>query len=155
MVQNIGSGSINKIGSTENGRFIYQITDSNGQNVGKMSIPQKDCDVFEKSYHDIIETTPALQKFAQKHSTPESMQKLKKTSNWITGISTAIGAAIGIFTTSKLKTWQQVLATTVGTIGGYLVGSGAAFVAISPPGITKFNKATKNLSKIDIQPIQD
>lgn len=156
MVQNVASyGSINKIGSTENGRVIYQITDSSGQIAGKMSIPQNQCDIFEKSYKDIMETAPNIQKFAEKHSTAESMQKLKKKSNWITGISTVVGAGIGIFTTSKMKTWKQVLATAAGTIGGYLIGSGAAFVAISPPGITKFNKATQNISKIDIQPIQE
>ena len=49
MVQNIGAyGTINKIGTTENGRVVYKVIDGNGQESGKMSIPQKDCDVCEK-----------------------------------------------------------------------------------------------------------
>ena len=56
----------------KNGRVVYQVIDGNGQEAGKMSIPQKDCDVFEKSYKDIIETAPKLQKFAEKHSSEDS-----------------------------------------------------------------------------------
>lgn len=156
MVQNVGSyGSINKIGTTENGRVIYQVTDGSGQIAGKMSIPQKDCDVFEKSYKDIMETAPNLQKFAEKHSTPESVKKLKKTSNWIIGLCSLAGAGVGIFKTSKLATWKQVLATTGGLIAGLAAGIGISFAVTTPKGMTKFNKATQNISKLDIQPVQD
>lgn len=156
MVQNVGAyGAINKIGTTDNGRVIYQVIDGNGQIAGKMSIPQKDCDVFEKSYKDIIETAPKLQKFAEKHSTEESRKKLKKTSNWITGICAATGAGVAIFKTTNLKTWKQVLITTGGLIAGLAAGMGLSFSLTSPPGIMKFNKATQNISKLDIQPIQE
>ena len=106
MVQNISKqpntyGAINKIGVTENGRAIYQVIDGTGQTAGKMSIPQKDCDIFEKSYKDIIETAPKLQKFAEKHSTEESRKKLKKTSNWITGLCTAGAAGVAIWKTTN------------------------------------------------------
>lgn len=156
MVQNIGAyGAINRVGTTENGRAIYQVIDGDGKEAGKMSIPQKDCDVFEKSYRDIIETAPKLQKFAEKHSTEESRKNLKKTSNWITGLCTAAGAGIAIFKTTNLKTWKQVLITLGGTIAGLAAGMGISFAVTSPPGIMKFNKATQNISKLDIQPIQE
>lgn len=159
MVQNIGNqqnayGAINRIGTTENGRVVYQVVDGNGQEAGKMSIPQNQCDIFEKSYKDIMETAPKLQKFAEKHSTEESRKKLKKTSNWITGICAAVGAGIGIFKTTNLKTWKQILFTTGGLIAGLAAGMGISFAVTSPPGIMKFNKATQNISKLDIQKIE-
>lgn len=156
MVQNVNSyGAITKVGQTENGRVIYQVIDGNGQVAGKMSIAQKDCDVFEKSYKDIIETAPKLQKFAEKHSSEESRKKLKKTSNWITGLSAAVGAGIGIFKTTHLnKTWMQALFTIGGAIAGLAAGMGISFAVTAPPGIMKFNKATRNISKLDIQKIE-
>lgn len=160
MVQNISNqasayGTINKIGMTENGRVVYQVIDGKGQEAGKMSIPQKDCDVFEKSYRDIMETAPKLQKFAEKHSTEESRKKLKKTSNWTIGLCTVLGAGIGIFKTTNMATWKQVLCTLGTSIAGFAAGIGLSYAFTAPPGITKFNKATQNISKLDIQPVQE
>ena len=59
MVQNISAqsstfGGINKIGVDTNGRIIYQVVDSSGQEAGKMTIAPQDADTFEKSYNDIM-----------------------------------------------------------------------------------------------------
>lgn len=160
MVQNINAqmnsyGSINKIGATENGRVIYQVIDGNGKEAGKMSIPQKDCDVFEKSYHDIMETAPKIQKFAEKHSTEESRKKLQKTSNLIIMLASALGIGIGIAKTAKLEqTWKQMLITAGTGLLGFAAGMGISFMTTTPSGMTKFNKATQTLSKLDIQKVE-
>lgn len=160
MVQNIGAqtnglGSVNRIGTTNDGRVLYQVTDPTGQATGKLSVAQKDCDVFEKSYNDMMETAPKIQKFAEKHSTEEAQKKLKKKASWSIGLCTALGAGIGIFTTTKLKTWQQVLATGASTLAGILGGVSLASAFTTPSGISKFNKATQTISKLDIQAIQE
>lgn len=162
MVQNINNqtnpyGAINKIGITDNGRAIYQVIDGEGKFAGKMSIPQKDCDIFEKSYKDIIDTAPKLQKFAEKHSSADALKKLKKTANWIIGGGAIAGAGVGIFGCSKLKifsTWKQVLATLATTGIGLIASARLASAVTMPDGISKFNKATQNISKIDIQPVE-
>lgn len=161
MVQNINRanpyGSISKIGTTDNGRVIYQVIDNEGKIAGRMSVAQKDSDTFEKSYNDIMESAPKLQKFAEKHSTPESMQKLKKTANWTIGIGTLLGAGVGIFGCSKLKittSWKQVLATLGTTIAGFIGGVKLASALTMPDGVAKFTKATQNISKLDIQPLE-
>ena len=46
-------GTINRVGYTENGRAIYSLVDGKGSVAGKLTIPQDQCDVFEKSYQDI------------------------------------------------------------------------------------------------------
>lgn len=161
MVQNIGAqtsglGSVNRIGTTSDGRVVYQVTDPTGQATGKLSVAQKDCDVFEKSYYDMMETAPKIQKFAEKYSTEESQKKLKKKTSWIIGLSTAIGAGIGIFATRHdKKTWKQILVTGAGTLAGLIGGVSLAGRFAAPSGMSKFNRATQNISKLDIQAIQE
>lgn len=161
MVQNIGAqtsglGSVNRIGTTNDGRVIYQVMDPMGQATGKLSVAQKDSDVFEKSYHDMMETAPQIQKFAEKYSTEEAQKKLKKKTSWTIGLSTALGAGIGIFATRHdAKTWRQILVTGAGTLAGLFGGVNLASRFAAPSGMAKFNKATQNISKLDIQAIQE
>ena len=82
MVQNVANqgsafGGISRIGTTQNGRIIYEITDYNGNEAGKMTVPMQDADTFEKSYQDIMETAPKLQKYALEHSSEQDMKKRK------------------------------------------------------------------------------
>ena len=65
-------GTINKIGTTENGRSVYQISDGTGKIAGRLSVAAKDCDTFEKSYETILNAAPKLQKFAE-NTTPENI----------------------------------------------------------------------------------
>lgn len=161
MVQSVNNqsvnqfGTINRVGNTPDGRVVYSVTDGEGREAGKMSVAAKDCDVFEKSYHDVIESAPKIQKFVQTHSSPEDIKKRKNTSRWITGICAAIGAGVPIYLTRKASTVKQVLATVVGLVAGVTSGFGLSFAVTTPPGTMKFSKATRNMSKIDIQPYSE
>ena len=83
MVQNIstqqqnGYGSINRIGMTNDGRVVYQVSDNQGKVAGNISVAQKDCDIFEKSYRDMMEAAPQLEEYSRK-TTPEKMMKKQK-----------------------------------------------------------------------------
>lgn len=161
MVQNISAqganpyGSIQKIGTTENGRVVYQVIDGNGKEAGKMSIAGKDCDVFEKSYRDIMESAPKIQKYAQTHSSPADIEKRKKISKWLVWTGAILGAGIPIYLTRKSTTGKQLFATAAGIIAGLTGGFALSIKATTPPGTMKFTKAAKNISKLDIQPIAE
>lgn len=144
-------GTINRVGYTENGRAIYSLVDGEGSVAGKLTIPQNQCDVFEKSYQDIKDVAPKMQKFAQK-MTPEKIEKRKKTANWFLALSTLTGFLVpAIVVRGKGQFWK----TALGTIAGLSLGTVGSFKLKTPPGAMKFARATQNLSKIDAQPYQD
>lgn len=155
MVQNISNqnpyGSINRVGQTNDGRVIYQVTDPTGKEAGKMSVAQADCDVFEKSYKDIMESVPKLQKYAEKHSSPDDMKKVQSRSRWITASFAVVGGLIPMIKT-KGATWKQVLFTLCGTVAGLAAGIATSYAVTAPPGAAKMAKATKAISKLDIRP---
>lgn len=157
MVQAMNTvGSVNRVGMSENGRAIYQMQDGNGNVAGKISIPQEQCDVFEKSYKDLIETAPKMQKYAEKYSSEDAVKKLKKTASWTVGISTALGAGIGIFATRKIdKFWKQSLITLGTSFAGLVGGMALSKAMVTPSGASKFTKAAQNISQLDIQPVND
>lgn len=156
MVQNVvmqplsSYGSVYKIGATENGRVIYQVVDGDGRAAGKMSIPKKDCDTFEKSLHDVMSSAPKLQAYAKK-MTPEKMKKQKRMSNWMIGGCTAIGALIPMIKAQN----KQIFWTALGTVAGLATGVGLSFATTAPSGALKFAKATNTISKIDVQPVAE
>ena len=163
MVQTIASqghgnfGGINRVGTTDNGRIVYQITDGMGQVAGNISIQQKDCDKFERSYRDIIENAPKLQKYMET-TTPEEMEKKQKASKWIVAGGALLG---GIVPLLKVKGgggfWgfaKTAGVTLLGLVAGLLGGSFIAAKTTTPPGATKFAKATQTISQMDIQPVQ-
>lgn len=161
MVQNVSSqsvgnyGSINKIGSTENGRVVYQVTDGAGQVAGKLSVAQKDCDTFEKSYKDMMEAAPKLQEYAQK-ATPREIEKKQRLSKWIIGGATLICGLIPAIKVKGDDFWgavKQIGATLLGTGVGLGLGVGIAGKTCTPPGSIQFSKASQKLSKLDIQPL--
>ena len=154
-----GYGSINKIGMTNNGRVVYQVVDSTGQVAGKMSVAQKDCDTFERSYRDIMESAPQLEHYAQT-TTPEQMQKKQQQAKWLIGGSGLVGGLIPLLTVKAKGGWgwglmKQVGLTLLGTGAGLLLGIGIAAKTMMPPGSAKLAKATQNISKLDIQPVQE
>ena len=159
MVQNVNMqgnspfGTIDKIGTTENGRSVYQISDGSGKVAGRVSVAGKDCDTFEKSYETIINAAPKLQKFAE-NTTPEKMKKKQKTASWTIGILSAVGTGLAIFFTRNAKTWKQCLAALGGLVGGFGVGVFSAKKMLTPPGANEINEATKAISQLDIQPLK-
>ena len=84
------------------------------------------------------------------------MKKRKRTSRIIIGLGTLIGAGIPIYLTRKSpSTIKQVLATAGGMIAGLAAGLGISLAVTTPPGMMKFSKAAKNISKIDVQPLEE
>ena len=156
MQSNQGYGAIKRVGRTQDGRIVYQATEPNGKVAGHISIAQKDCDLFEKSYRDIMESAPKIQKYAQTTS-PDKMAKNQKKAKWIVGLSTAIGGGLPLFLIKgKPGFWHgllQAAATLGGCIAGLGIGSVVAQRVALPPGASKFAQATKNLSKIDVRPV--
>ena len=144
-------GTIDRIGIAPNNRVIYQLTDENGQVAGKLTVPETQCDIFEKSYKDIMKTAPKMQKFAEK-LTPEKMQKRKKIANWTLGLSTLTGFLVPAI---AVRSKGQFIKTALGTITGLAAGIFASLKLQTPPGAIKFSKASQNLTKIDAQPYLD
>lgn len=142
-------GTVSKVGKTPDNRVIYQLSDNEGNIAGKISVPETQCDVFEKSYQDIVKVAPKMQKFASK-MTPEKQQKRKKIANWTLGLSTLTGFLVPAI---AAKTWQKSK-TALGTVAGLALGIIASMKLQTPPGAIKFTKATQNLAKIDAQPYQ-
>jgi hypothetical protein len=158
MIQNVENnnsqyGRVYKLGSLENGRIVYQVVDGSGKDAGKMSIPRKDCDVFEKSYQDILSTAPKLQEYSKK-MTPEKMQKQKKLSRTIIGVCTGVGALIPMIKV-KGNVWKQLAWTAAGTVAGLAAGFGISLKTTTPSGALKFARATNKISKMDIQPVAE
>lgn len=161
MVQNLsgqgGYGSVNRVGMTDNGRVVYQVVDQTGQPAAKLSVAQKDCDRFEKSYRDIMQSAPKLQHYAQT-TPPEKMEKRSKLAKWIVGGCGLLGG-IGPLLKCKVNSiWGGVkglgltlLGTGVGLVGGMFIAS----KMLTPPGAAQFSKATQTISKLDIQPMQE
>ena len=156
MTQGInGYGSINRIGNTNDGRIIYQLTSPDGQPAGKLSIAQKDTDTFERSYRDMMEAAPVLQKFSENH-TPEQLERRKNTGKW-TGIGIAsVATAVPLIFVHKLtpKKWLQWIITIASSLAGIVGGVRASAAISTPPGAVKFAKAMQNMSKIDAQPVE-
>ena len=154
--QNNGYGSINRIGTTENGRGVYQVSDADGKVKGRLSVAAKDCDTFEKSYKTILNAAPKLQKFAES-TTPEEMQKKRKKSLWTIGILGAIGASVPIYLTRNLTGNWKVLKQSLAALGGAIVGLGSGIFAakksMTPPGAQELTEASKVISTLDIQQV--
>lgn len=155
MVQNVGpskiqaSFSIDKVGTLDNGRVLYQVTDTNGKVTGKVSVPAKNSDVFEKSYNDIISNTPKVEEY-YKNTPKEKIERRKKIGKWILGASVGVGAGIPLFIPGSSTLKQLAL-----TIGGSLIGFGlGSYLSskTSPPGTLELAKATQKISRLDIRP---
>jgi hypothetical protein len=156
MVQNVNSqsqfGTINRVGNTPDGRVVYQVVNPNGQIAGGLSVAQKDCDTFERSYNTMMNAAPKLEKYMQTH-TEDDIKRLQKKGKWIIGGSGLVGALIPAIATYKMKTWQQILISLGGAIIGLIGGIKIGSKVMTPPGAAELNKATQEISKLDIQPI--
>lgn len=150
-------GGVNKVGTTADGRVIYQVNDPTGRVAGRLSVPIKDCDTFEYSYKQVIAAAPKLQAYMNK-MTPEKMKKKQKTASWTVGILGALGAGIPIYYTRNITGKAKILKQAAAALGGAIVGLGTGiFVAkkmMTPPGAKEITEAQKNLEKIDIKPVE-
>lgn len=148
-----GFGNIQRVGAMPNGRTVYRVIDSNGEEAGKLSIPTRDTAQFEKSYVDLMDAAPKLQKYVAEHSSEKDIKNRKILSRVIVGACGIMGAAIPVYLTRKSSTLKQVLCTVTGIVAGLSAGFAASMYATTPPGAFKFAKATRNIGKMDIQPV--
>lgn len=162
MVQNVNSsgnqnqyGSINRVGTSSDGRGIYQVLNGDGKVAGGLSVAAKDCDTFERSYNKMIEAAPKMEKYMQTHS-EEDIKKLQKKGKWMVGGGALIGGLIPLFFSHKVteKLGWQILMTVGGTILGLFAGAKIGAKVMTPPGAKDMTEATQTISKLDIQPIR-
>lgn len=168
MTQNISAqnqanqfGTITKLGTAQNGRVIYQISNAEGTASNKLSVAQVHSDTFEKSYQSIIENASKMQEF-QENLTPREAEKLKnrgKNIKWALPIIAFLVPAILVNPKSIKKDWIKNLiqssVTAISTIAGFIAGQIVGTKISSPPGATELAKATQTLSKLDIQPVNE
>ena len=146
-------GNIQRMGSTENGRAIYRVIDSDGKEAGRLSVAGTDTDKFESAYRDIMDAAPKIQKYVTENSSEADIKKRRNLSRAIVGAGGFIGAAVPIALTRKASTLQQILATVAGVVAGLSAGFATSLSVTTPPGTYKFAKASRTFAKLDIQPI--
>lgn len=146
-------GNIQKIGSTEHGRAIYRVIDSDGKEAGRLSVAGTDTDKFESAYRDIMDAAPKIQKYVTENSSEADIKKRRNLSRAIVGAGGLIGAAVPIALTRKASTLIQILATVAGVVVGLSAGFATSLSVTTPPGTYKFAKASRTFAKLDIQPI--
>ena len=148
-------GNIQRMGSTENGRAIYRVIDSDGNEAGRLSVAGTDTDKFESAYRDIMDAAPKIQKYVTENSSEADIKNRRNISRAIVGAGGFIGAAIPIALTRKASTLKQILATVTGVVAGLSAGFATSLAVTTPPGTYKFAKASRTFAKLDIQPISE
>ena len=146
-------GNIQRMGSTENGRAIYRVIDSDGNEAGRLSVAGTDTDKFESAYRDIMDAAPKIQKYVTENSSEADIKKRRNISRAIVGAGGFIGAALPIALTRKASTPKQILATVTCVVAGLSAGFATSLAVTTPPGTYKFAKASRTFAKLDIQPI--
>ncbi len=146
-------GNIQKIGSTEHGRAIYRVIDSDGKEAGRLSVAGTDTDKFESAYRDIMDAAPKIQKYVTENSSEADIKKRRNLSRAIVGVGGFLGAAIPIALTRKASTLNRIIATVTGVVAGLSAGFATSLSVTTPPGTYKFAKASRTFAKLDIQPI--
>ena len=159
MVNNVGAnaqnpyGAINKVGMTQDGRVVYQVVNPEGKVQGGLSVAAADCDTFERSYKDIMEAAPKLEKYMQTH-TEDDMKKAQKKGRWITAIGGFTGGIIPVILTKNYRTFVQIICTAAGVIAGLFAGAKVAQKVSVPPGAEQMTRASQEISKLDIQAVK-
>ena len=148
-------GNIQRLGTTANNRTVYRVIDSQGEESGKLSIPEVQADKFEKAYKDIITTAPKIQEYVLENSTEKDIKHRRNLSRFIVTTGGVIGATVPIALTKKASKVKAILSTVAGIIIGLSAGYAASLAVTMPPGTLKFAKATRTFSKLDIQPVME
>ena len=149
-------GSIQRAADLPNGRVLYNVIDSEGKKAGKLTVPKEQADSFESSYKEILDVAPKIQHYVSTNSSEEAIKKRRNMARAIVGTSGVIGAAIPLAILRKSTSMTKKI---LGGVAGIVTGLAAGFVAslgvTTPPGSLDFARATRNLSKLDIQPVLD
>lgn len=149
-------GNILRAGNMSNGRVMYNVIDSEGNQAGKLSLPAEQVDVFEASYKQILESAPKIQAYVNANSSPESINKRRNIGRGIVGASGIVGAVIPLVI---LRKSTSVTKKILGVVAGIVTGLSAGFIAslgvTTPPGSFEFARATRTLSTLDIKPVLD
>ena len=149
-------GNIERIGESPNNRALYSVTDSEGKYAGKFSIPMEDVDTFEASYKEILKSAPKIEAYVAANSSEESINKRRKITQGIIGASGLVGVGIPLLILRKsTSVTKKILGAVAGTIAGLAVGFVGSLGVTTPPGSLEFAKASRELSKLDIQQVPD
>ena len=149
-------GTVERIGETQNGRALYKLTDSDGKSAGKLTIPLEQVDTFESSYNEILDIAPKIQDYVANHSSEKAIKQRRNKARAIVGGCGIVGAAIPIVALTKSTSiTKKILGAVAGIVSGLAVGFVASLGVTTPPGSIEFAKATRTLSKLDIQPVLD
>ena len=149
-------GSIQRAADLPNGRVLYNVIDSDGKNAGKLSLPKEQTDSFEASYKEILDVAPKIQAYVTTNSSEEAVKKRRNIARAVIGTSGVIGAAIPLIILRKSTSMtKKILGGVAGIVTGLTAGFVASLGVTTPPGSLEFAKATRNLSKLDIQPVFD
>ena len=111
-------GNIQRMGSTENGRAIYRVIDSDGNEAGRLSVAGTDTDKFESAYRDIMDAAPKIQKYVTENSSEADIKKRRNISRAIVGAGGFIGAANTIELNRKDSTLKKIMANVTGEVAG-------------------------------------
>ena len=149
-------GSVERVCSLPNERVLYNIIDSEGNKAGKLSIPYEQVDTFEASYKEILDTAPKIQAYVEANSSEEAVKKRRNIGRGIVGLSGLTGLAIPLILLRKSTSMtKKILGAVAGIVAGLAAGFVASLGVTTPPGSLNFARATRTLSKLDIQPVLD
>jgi len=146
-------GNIRRAGMLKNGRVLYNVVDSNGKDAGKLTVPQKQADTFEKAYNDILVTAPKIQKYVEENSSEDDLRRRRIKTQSIVTLGGTLGAFIPLVLTWNKSVMKKIFSVGLGIFAGLGTGFAAAFISSMPPGTYKFEKASQTLNSLDIQPV--
>jgi hypothetical protein len=145
-----------RAGNLPNGRALYNVIDSEGHNAGKLSVPIEQVDTFEASYNQILDTAPKIQAYVNANSSDEAISKRRTQSRAVIAASGVIGIAVPlVMLRNSTSITKKILGAVAGIVTGLSIGFAASLGITTPPGSLAFARATRNLSKLDIQPVLD
>ena len=149
-------GNILRAGNLPNGRVLYNVIDSEGNKAGKLSVPLEQVDTFEESYKQILDSAPKIQAFVKANSSEEAVTKRRNLGRGIVAASGIAGAVLPIALLRKSTSiTKKILGVVAGIVTGLSAGFAASLGVTSPPGSMQFALASRNLSRLDIQPVLD
>ena len=149
-------GNVMRAGNLPNGRVMYNVIDSEGNQAGRLSIPLEQVDTFETSYKQILESAPKIQAYVKANSSQESINKRRNIAQGIIVASGVIGAGLPLFILRKsTSVIKKVLGMVIGVVTGLSIGFVSSLGVTALPGSFEFAKAKRTLSTLDIKPVFD
>ena len=149
-------GNILRAGNLPNGRVLYNVIDSEGNKAGKLTVPIEQVDTFEESYNQILESAPKIRSFVKANSSEEAVAKRRNLGHGIVAASGIAGAILPMVLLRKSTSiTKKILGLVAGIVTGLSIGFIVSLGVTTPPGSFEFARASRNLSKLDIQPVLD